>query len=406
MFVWLRPFLGDKRGNIAVFGAMTLPLFVGGIAFGTEAGYWFVEKTNLSFSTDAAAISAGQLYNRGVSENDIYNTVRGKLVADGYPDSSLVVSITYPTATSDLMTVRSSFRADKYFSQVLWDGQVSIRSYTIVAINGKSACLLALNKSASGAVTTSGSSSVTLDGCVVASNSKADDSIYLGGSTTMKTDCMVASGGIDGEENATTICQKNLTYRRDTKDPFATLTQPATTGWCAKPANFKPTGKYTLSPDCYDHDLDIKGTLTFEPGVYILDGADMKINSNAVVTGHDVTFVLKNGASLNFSGNATIDLRAPEEGSGAKYPGILFWGSKTNDTSHVITGDASSFFSGAMYFPDDEVQFTGSSGMDTSCTRVVADTITLIGDNTFSTDCTNKLGPYDITSADAVVIVE
>ena len=170
--------------------------------------------------------------------------------------------------------------------------------------------------------------------------------------------------------------------------------------------NFKPKGNYTLKPDCYDHDLDIKGSLTFEPGVYILDGADMKINSNAVVTGHDVTFVLKNGASLDFSGNATIDLRAPEEGSSEKYPGILFWGSKTNATSHIITGDASSFFSGAMYFPDDAVQFTGNSGMDTTCTRVVADTITLLGNNSFSTDCTNKLGPYDITSADAVVIVE
>ena len=222
----LKGLVKDRRGNIAVFGALTLPFFIGGIAFGTEAGYWLVQKTQLSFSTDAAAISAGQLYNRGVTEKEIYETVRGKLVADGYPDSSLFVDIAYPTETSDLMTVRSAFQADKYFSQVLWDGQVVVRSHTIVAINGKSACLLALNKSASGAVTTSGSSKATLDGCIVASNSKAADSIYLGGSTTMKTDCMVASGGIDGEENATTICQKNLTYRRDTKDPFAKLTQP------------------------------------------------------------------------------------------------------------------------------------------------------------------------------------
>jgi hypothetical protein len=217
---------------------------------------------------------------------------------------------------------------------------------------------------------------------------------------------MVASGGIYGENIATTVCQNNLTYRKETKDPFASLVQPATNPPCQKPPNFKPSTSFTLDPGCYKNSLNIKGTVAFNKGVYILDGVDMKINSNAVVTGHDVTFVLKNGATLDFAGNATIDLRAPEDGSGADFPGILFFGSKSNSTSHKINGDASSYFSGAFYFPDDELEFSGNSGMDTSCTRLVADTITLIGDNDFATNCTNKLGPYDITTAYSVVIVE
>ncbi|MAS03170.1 MAG: hypothetical protein CL534_00470 [Ahrensia sp.] len=401
-----KKFRCDERGNIAILASFTLPVFIGGIAFGTEAGHWFVEKSKLSFVTDAAALSAGQLYNRGVTQENIQAAIRGNLLAEGYPDDSLVLNITYPDSTSDLMTVRTSYRATKYFSQALWNGNVDITGKSVVAINGKGACILALNKTESGAVTMGGSATATLNGCVVASNSTAADSIYLGGSTTVAVDCMISSGGIYGEDKATTDCQKNLKYRRATKDPYADLVQPKTPFWCEKTPNFKPTGSYLLDPGCFKTSLDLKGTVTFEPGVYILDGIDMKINSGAVVTGHDVTFVLKNGATLNFNGGATIDLRAPEEGSGADYPGILFWGSKSNNTSHKINGDASSFFSGAIYLPDDEVEFTGSSGMDSTCTRLVADTITLLGNNSFSTDCTNKLGPYDVKTADAVVLVE
>lgn len=406
MFSKLTKLALDERGNIAIIGALTLPVFIGGIAFGTEASHWFVEKSKLSFVTDAAAVSAGQLYNRGVSQTDIQNTIREKMVSEGYPDASLLLDISYPTSTSDLMTVTTSYQTEKFFSQVIWDGTPIIGARTVVALNGKPACVLALNSSESGAVTMSGSTTGTFTGCIIASNSKSASSIYLGGSTTVSTDCMVASGGIYGASSATTVCQKNLTYRRDTKDPFADVLLPATPGWCHKTPNFKPGDTFTLDPGCYKTSLNIKGTVTFNPGVYILDGIDMTINSNAVVKGYDVTFVLKNGATLDFAGNATIDLRAPEEGSGEPYPGILFLGSSTNNTSHKINGDASSYFSGAFYLPDDHLEFSGNSGMDTSCTRLVADTITLIGDNSFSTNCTNKLGPYDITSADAVVIVE
>ena len=402
----IKRLIADRRGNVAILGALTLPIFIGGIAFGTEAGHWFVEKSKLSFVTDAAAVSAGELYNRGISSNGIYNAIHQDLIADGYPASTLVLNITYPTSTSDLMTVKTSYRADKFFSQVIWDGEVDIAARTVVAIQGKQACILALNTSIYGAVTMSGSSTATLTGCVIASNSTSSGSIYLGGSTTVTTDCMVASGGIDGESSATTVCDRNRKYRRETDDPFASLVQPNTPGWCYGNMNFKPGNTYTLDPGCYTKDLSLKGTVTFNSGVYILDGANLKINSGAVVKGTDVTFVLKNGAELDFNGGATIQLTAPEAGSGKDYEGILFWGSKTNSASQKINGNADSYFAGAIYFPDDAVEFTGNSGLDSSCARIIGDTITLIGNTSFSTDCTTYTGPYQISTADSVVIVE
>ena len=103
-------FVSDRSGNIAIVGALTIPLFVGGIAFGTEASNWFVEKSKLSFATDSAAVSAGSLYNRGLSETAIYDAIHAKMIAEGYPASSLALGITYPTPTSDLMTVTTSYK--------------------------------------------------------------------------------------------------------------------------------------------------------------------------------------------------------------------------------------------------------------------------------------------------------
>ncbi len=409
VFDKIRTWTCNDSGNIAIVGALTIPLFIGGVAFGTEASNWFAEKSKLSFATDSAAVSAGSLYNRGLSESEINSLIEAKLIAEGYPESSLSLGITYPTPTSDLMTVTTSYEEELYFSAIFLSHNVSIGGKTVVAINGKPACVLALNPTASGALSMAGSSSATLNGCIAASNSTSADSIDFDGSSRMTADCLISSGDITGESSATTTCQNNRTYWRETKDPFASLTQPATppTSSCLNPPNFNPNQSRTLSPGCYKNDLRLKGTVTFESGVYILDGVDLTINANAVVNGTDVTFVLKNGANLSFSGSATINLSAPPEDSATEpYGGVLFWGAPDNDTSHKITGDSSSSFSGAMYFPDDHIEFTGTSGMDSGCARIIGDTVAMQGTTDFGITCTNFTGKYEIAVADSVVIVE
>jgi hypothetical protein len=42
---------------------------------------------------------------------------------------------------------------------------------------------------------------------------------------------------------------------------------------------------------------------------------------------------------------------------------------------------------GAIYFPSQEVQFTGSSTMDTKCIQIVARTVTFTGNNFIQNDC-------------------
>ena len=55
-----------------------------------------------------------------------------------------------------------------------------------------------------------------------------------------------------------------------------------------------------LSPGCWTGGVNLSGTQTLAGGIYIIDGGQLKINANATVTGSNITFVLLNGATVDF----------------------------------------------------------------------------------------------------------
>ena len=399
-------FLREKSGSIATLTAVLTPFLLAVMGLATDAGTWYTDKTELRFHADGSALSAAYLHNRGLDPTQIEAIVKNELVAQGLPSSSLALSIVYPTAADDHLTLTASYDSKKYLSQLVFPGTVSVSASTKVKTQNYEACVLALNETVSGAFSMTGSATANLSGCVTASNSKHVNSISLGGSSSLVADCMIASGGISGVARATTGCNTNGSYQRKTDDPFANLSQPShVTSSCKNAGNFKPNNNYTLTPGCFKGSMSLKGNVTFPAGVYVLDGVDLGINSNAVVTGTDVTFVLKNGATLDFNGGATINLKAPETGSAEPYPGMLFWGDGSGSVAHNLSGNSSSAFQGAMYFPSDSLTFTGNSGMDVGCIRLAADTIAFQGNADLQSNCASKLGGHELQAAGAVVIV-
>ena len=72
--------------------------------------------------------------------------------------------------------------------------------------------------------------------------------------------------------------------------------------------------------------MNISGTRTMQPGIYVVSGGDFKINANANVTGTGVTIYIKAGTNVSINGNATVNLAAPTSGT---YSGMLFFGDRT-----------------------------------------------------------------------------
>ena len=117
-------------------------------------------------------------------------------------------------------------------------------------------------------------------------------------------------------------------------------------------------------------------TVTFSPGVYVIDGSGgFSIGANATVSGTGVMFYFTNGATLNMAGTPTVNLTAPSSG---QYAGILFYQDPNDTVGPVITGNASSTYDGVLYFPTANVTFQGNSSIG-DVAIVIADALTLSG---------------------------
>jgi|GEM_PF-5913070 len=191
----------DKKGNISLLAALTIPLAMAGFAWGSESSYWFLQKSGLRFATDGAAITAANMYTRGLGESVIQAAIVKTLRDSGYTDA-LDVDISYPATPSDRMIVDASINATKYFSKVFWKGTARIAARTEVAFEQGDVCMLALNRTASQAFYMQGNPSATLNGCVAASNSSASDAMHFGGSAEMTAACLYSAGGISGLSHA------------------------------------------------------------------------------------------------------------------------------------------------------------------------------------------------------------
>ena len=151
--------------------------------------------------------------------------------------------------------------------------------------------------------------------------------------------------------------------------------------------------------------MDIKGTVTFDPGVYYIDGGSFNLGSQANVSGSGVTFILTssnaatNGASvatINMNGGAQVNLTAPSSGT---YSGVLFYQDRraSAGVTNSVTGNSSSVLQGAIYTASQNMNFTGNTGMNSNCLQLVARDITFIGNSTISNVCPSNSGTKTIS---------
>ena len=145
------------------------------------------------------------------------------------------------------------------------------------------------------------------------------------------------------------------------------------------------------------NDVSMQSKINFTPGIYIIDGVKMSVNANAVVTGSEVMFYLKNGAELRINGTGQLQLSAMTSGPFAP---LLFYIDRNNGiATHQLNGDSNSYFEGVMYAPDAELQYSGGSGLADACTQVIDNEVEFTGNSDFRSDCTNFPFKDIVTSA-------
>ncbi|MBU6297997.1 MAG: pilus assembly protein [Alphaproteobacteria bacterium] len=394
----------NRHGNVAIITGLMLPVLVAFCGLGAETGYWYLRERTLQGAADVAAYNGAMALRSGASSTTISDDASTDAVKSGWNSAQGAITVNTPPASGPNQNNRSvevllTENERRYFTAMFFSGTVpiTVRAVATYSLAGP-ACMLGLDKGAGNTVQFWGNAYADFKGCNIVSDSVAGNAFSVGGAANVTAPCVDAVGGdnVSATLNLTS-CTSVTTTAPYVPDPYNAVPAPAAGSCQSGPING------VLSPGTYCGGLSLNGTVSVSPGVYVISGGTFKINSNADISGSGVTFYLTNGATLQFNGNATMDLSAPTSGT---YSGLLFYGDRTQAyMTNTINGTASSEFTGALYFPSGGVDLLGNFSGSDGCMQVVADTIYYTGSATFTTNCTGT-GMATMSVPGSVTLVE
>ena len=379
--------------------AVLLPVIIGTVGLGTETGLWYFRHLSMQAAADSGAISAAVAYGAGISAKDNLNTEADAVTATyGFTNGSngTIVTLNTPptsgsyTSTPNAMEVIISQPQSRIFSSLWTSGPINITARAVaVPKNNGLGCVLALDQSASGAVSAQGSSSIALNGCNLYDNSSSSTALSAGGSAALSALGVNVVGGISGASNITTT-NGMVSGAGAISDPYANVPEPDSSE--CETENYSKKSSGYLNPGLYPGGIQLNAgaDVTLNPGVYYLDGGSLTVNGGATLQGNGVTIVLtgsgSNYCTANIAGGATVNLTAPTSGTTA---GIVIYGDRNMPTGTALkfTGGSSQTFGGAIYAPKAAVSFAGGSGTGNGCTQLIGDTITFTGNSGFAINC-------------------
>jgi len=398
MIGFFRKFHQRQDGAVLAYTAILMPIFIGFIALGFDVASWHIDKRRTQTMADAGAIAASLVRFRLEQEDDEVVTggdtrllTAATLAAtnNGY-DSGAGETLTLnmpPTAgsmtgSSSAIEVIITTPLPLLLSALVDETEKRATSRAVATAGIGDGCLFALNPTESGAITVAGTADVVL-GCGVVANSSDADAINVNGSACLTATAVAAAGGVSGN-----CVSPEPVVKAAQEDPLGAIPEPEFSGCDVnKKTTIAGSNDATLYPGTYCNDIQIttNGTVTFESGIYILNGAGLHIGAQATVVGTNVMFYMVNTSNANnfsIAGGATVTLDAPDSGP---YQGISFFESRTDGGyGHSFAGGSSMDIDGIIYAPTGDITYTGGSASDEANTFIVADTITFSGNSYMS----------------------
>ncbi len=377
----LRRLRDDRGGAVAVFFAASVMMLLGMAAIAVDLSYLYSLRGKLQNTADAAVLA---------SADELPDTDTVKEIALTYGPKNMAASEhgaviaedgvetgnwdfrarTFTADDTPINAVRvTAGRSDDngnpvilFFAQTLGFTTSDVVTQAVSAqLTISVPCLLALDPSAS-ATAKVNNGTVIVEGCGFHSNSDADDSIVIALNGTLEADSICAHGRVSGNGTSDPGPQTGCPQ---IDDPLADLEPPVFGGcdYSGNDAKFS-SGEHTLTPGVYCGGISLAGSAVvhFEPGTYIINGGTMKVAGNtASMEGEQVSFYFTGDSSLNLAGQGSIDLSAPTEDDD-DLKGILFFGDPDSDPGlkNSISGNDNMTYDGTLYFPANELNFTGN----------------------------------------------
>lgn len=417
-----RKLWNDDRGNALIIAGAALPLLVGSAGLATDTIHWTLWKRELQRAADSAAIAG--VYDRlqanstaGTEEavlhdldlNNHTGDINGVVIAfeDTYP------KVSYPADDGDKakqVHVEVAVRKVLPFSSLFMSEAPLIHAEaTAASVPGSDEfCVVSLETNAAKTgILISGNAGIQMD-CSFMSNSPSANSAYAKGSAEVYAKSVAAVGGI--QESTNWHVESYDPYSPAVEDPFANVTPSPNDMKCAgkwkAQGNTQVWENEVLNENTnFDDAKDSNGnkancwssmsvgsntTLNLPSGTYYINGGDAFIQGNLNCTG--CTIVLTNKSTSpsatigKFKVNASseINISAPT-GSDDYYKGIAIYQDRRAVDSasavNLINGNSNSTITGALYFPNQELQYNGTGNTSASCTLFVSRRIDFSGNS-------------------------
>ncbi len=387
----------DERAAVLPMAALLMPIILGVAGLGVDVSQWMSQKRNLQTAVDAAVLAGAWELGRN-NTGYIEFSAAGEAVRNGYDPEIGTLDVVYDE--DDLtVTATLSQEAKLFLSKIISSKAVttSVAATAEVAFYTDGFCILSLNPISSGSLTTSGAVELDMPNCGIAVNSADEEAFKLNGNVTINVDNVNIVGAYDVSGGSADFTYNSLkTGAAPIADPYANFDTPEVTSCDFN--NYNPEGQnITLSPGTYCGGIRISGNnnVTFEPGVYIINGGSVDISGNGAMTGEQVGFFLTGSgndyATLDISGGKEMFFSAPLAGD--DMAGISFYQDPDAPSGGVnkLVGNADLIVDGVMYFPKQEFNIGGTSEAQSDvCTKLIANEVIIHGTPFIGNDCSNK----------------
>jgi Flp pilus assembly protein TadG len=412
----------NERGVVLALVAMLATVILGFLGLSLDVGQLHWTRVRAQTAADSAVLAALREQQRGGSFGDAQAAGLNDAGLNGFVHSAdqTAVVVQRPTA-GPLAGDSTAFEAvvtrtvPAMLLRFLGVEATTVSARAAARLGGGSGCIYALNKTEAATLNLGGSnqSYFSCDAIVESTHSGA---FKMEGSGTlyMKNNAKV---GVVGGWNLTGQTRvaawpsgqtQSPVKISDPGDPFAGKPQPVIptgppTSASANDGRFdgnkRPPGGTAIPPGVYCGGMSIGNThgATFTmSGLYIMAGGGLKINSQAQVTGSNVTILLTSGArsgvpgctaaydSFDISGQADVRLTAPVSGP---QEGILIFQDRgiVSNADHKINGGSTTVFNGAVYVRNSLVTFSGNNSSG-GYMILIADKIKITGNSTINAD--------------------
>ena len=404
----LRALRSHISGNATLLVAIGMPAFMGAAGLAVDVTQWYAWKRELQLATDQAAI-AGAWARTDNATASTYITRATQdynanldLVAD-FASTPTVELANYNNGNANSVAVTATASKSLPFSSIITGEAATISAHSQASFAqgaDYSACLIATTNNGTG-LSVGGNATVKAK-CGLAALSCSTDAITISSNATVNTDSIATCGTVDAPSSLDSVITENLGAGVLT-DAYIALSPP--TNNTAR--TYSCTGKgpvKTATPlaGTYTGGLKVACKTTLGKGIYVINGGDLDLSANYIVTGTNVMFVLKNGATLKLggSGNGNTVTLTPMQAAdftalgysvtlANQYAGMLIFESRTSTPSsnHIINGNSTSLFQGIIYLPNGTAQINGTARLDSTCLQISAYRIIILGTAELDTRC-------------------